>query len=50
MTHTFFFRWPIQTAEAEATEKTAVSISNTTFSTGLIARSNQPFFYLERDP
>ncbi|MEO1070790.1 MAG: hypothetical protein AAFX77_00825 [Pseudomonadota bacterium] len=44
MTHDFFFRWPTQTAEAEATEKTAVSVSISTISTGLMARSDQPFF------
>ena len=49
MTSEFFFRWPVKTAEAEATEKTAVSDSISTNSNRLIAKRVQPFFYLERD-
>lgn len=49
MTNSFSFRWPNEFAEAEATEKTAVSGSQLTFTTRLIAKRVQPFFYLERD-
>ncbi|MEO1662367.1 MAG: hypothetical protein AAFR51_15370 [Pseudomonadota bacterium] len=45
----FFFRWPIQFTEANATQKTAVSVSTSTITTGLKAKRFQPFFYLERD-
>lgn len=45
MTHSFFFRWPSKTAEAEATQKTAVSDSISTNNLGLGAWRAQPFFY-----
>jgi len=49
MTKIFSFRWPIETAEAEAAIKTAMSVSISTITIGLTAKRLQPFFYLERD-
>jgi len=49
MSTKFFFRWTFKFAGAEATEKTAVSVSITTINNGLMAKRFQPFFYLERD-
>jgi len=49
MTNLFSFRWSDKTAEAEATQKTAMSVSISTITIGLTAKRFQPFFYLERD-
>jgi len=49
MTDLFYFRWSDKTAGAEATQKTAMSISVSTTTIGLTAKCIQPFFYLERD-
>lgn len=44
MSTKFFFRWTFKFAEAEATEKTAVSVSTTTINHGLMAKRFSALF------